>query len=143
MSKKIATRQRCSIKVCILMLVIMSLFCGCGAGSASGKESVAGKTYVYTGEPFSEMDADLFKITFNEDGTFCYYESLLSSYLGYGTWKIKDGILTMTDDAQMSSTIQNSFRIDGEELVFVEEGSSNFIYVKVQDGERFKMIENQ
>lgn len=43
----------------------------------------------------------------------------------------------MTDNGHSGSFIQNFFRIDGEELVFVEDGSSNFIYMKVQDGERF------
>lgn len=105
--------------------------------STAVKEMVAGKTFVYTGETFSKMENDPFKITINEDGTFSYSESWFSSYLGYGTWEIQDGILILKDWEQSSFSIQNSFRIDGEELVFMEEGSSNFIYVKVQDGERF------
>ena len=108
-----------------------------GSDSVAARETVAGKTFIYTGETFSKMENDPFKITINEDGTFSYSESLFSSYLGYGTWEIQDGILVLKDDERIGYSIQNSFRIDGEELVFMEEGSSNFIYVKVQDGERF------
>ena len=124
-------------KAGMLLLVTAVLLCGCAEGSAEDGEQVAGKTYVYTGEPFSDMENDLFKISFNEDGTFSYCESMFSSYLGYGTWEIKDGVLIMSDDEHIGYPLRNFFRIDGEELVFVEEGSSNFIYVKVQDGERF------
>ena len=101
---------------------------------------MAGKVYAYTGETFSEMDGDLFRIAVNEDGTFSYCESMFSSYLGFGTWKVEDGMLILTDNAQTGYSIYNSFRIDGEDLVFVEEGSTNFIYVKVKDGERFAGI---
>lgn len=71
------------------------------------------------------------------DRTFFYCESMFSSYLGYGTWEIKNGVLIMSDDEHIGYPLRNFFRIDGEELVFVEDGSSNFIYVKVQDRERF------
>lgn len=105
--------------------------------SIAAREMVAGKTFIYTGETFSKIENDTFRITINEDGTFLYTESLLSSYLGYGNWEIQDGILVLKDDELIGYAFQNFFRIDGEELVFIEEGSSNFIYVKVKDGERF------
>ncbi|MDE6518498.1 MAG: hypothetical protein K2L18_11750 [Acetatifactor sp.] len=123
----------------VLMLTAAFLLCGCG-DDAAAEESVAGKVYAYTGEPFSDMDGDLFRIAVNEDGTFSYCESMFSSYLGFGTWKIEDGILILTDNAQTGYAIHNSFRVDGEELVFVEEDSTNFIYVKVRDGERFASV---
>ncbi len=31
----------------------------------------------------------------------------------------------------------NHFRHDGDDLVFVEQDSDNFVYVKVKDGEKF------
>ena len=130
-------RRSYLLKGCILLLVSVFFLYGCGDGSAAAKESVAGKTYVYTGDTFTKMENDFFIIAFNEDGTFSYTESLASSYMGVGTWEIRDDLLIMTDNGHSGSFIQNFFRIDGEELVFVEDGSSNFIYMKVQDGERF------
>lgn len=103
-----------------------------------GKSFVfTGKTFVYTGESSTKIDVDVFSISISEDGTFSYSESIISSHLGFGSWEIKDDILVLKDDEQSGRTIENRFRIDGEELVFVEEGSSNFPYVKLQDGERF------
>lgn len=137
--KNNAVRRSRLAKGWVLMLTAAFLLCGCG-GDVAAEESVAGKVYAYTGEPFSDMDGDLFRIAVNEDGTFSYCESMFSSYLGFGTWKIEDGILILTDNAQTGYAIHNSFRVDGEELVFVEEDSTNFIYVKVRDGERFASV---
>lgn len=138
--KSSTAKQNRLAKSGVLMLTAVFLLCGCGGGDAIAKESVAGKIYTYTGENFSEMENDLFRIAVNEDGTFSYCETLFSSYLGFGTWKMEDDMLVLTDDAQTGYSIHNSFRIDGEELVFVEEGSTNFIYVKVKDGERFASV---
>lgn len=96
-----------------------------GDSNAAVKEAVMGKTFVYTGESSTKIDIDVFSISISEDGTFSYCESMLSSHLGFGTWEIKDDILVLRDDERSGRSIQNLFRIDGEELVFVEEGSSS------------------
>lgn len=98
-----------------------------------------GKTYVYEKEGFP----DTFAITLYEDGTFTYYEGMFSSYIGNGTWEQDGGIITLTDDELSAMSLVNRFRIDGEDLVFVAAGSSNFIYVKVKDGERFHYTQGQ
>jgi hypothetical protein len=43
----------------------------------------------------------------------------------------------MTDDGEGGYGLVNHFKFIGENLVFVEQNSSNFVYVKVKDGERF------
>jgi len=108
-----------------------------GCGNSKNERTVAGKTYTYTGESFSDMENDNFVITINEDGTFTYCESMLSSYIGIGEWSVEDGILTLSDDEKMGYPLVNHFLIDGEDIVFVEKDSSNFIYIEVKDGERF------
>ncbi len=92
-----------------------------------------GKTYTYEGEGFGGD----FVIQINEDGSFGYYEGLLSSHLGAGTWTLEDDILVLSDNAEMGHPFVNRFRLEGNDLVFLSEDSSNFIYVKVADGERF------
>ena len=99
--------------------------------------TVAGKTYTYTVEPESGLDFDRFTIRLNTDGTFTYYECVFSSYLGFGNWSVSDDVLTLTDDDEFGYPLKNSFRIDGDDLIFIENGSTNFIYVKVADGEHF------
>lgn len=106
-------------------------------GAQAGMEAVAGRTYVYAGDSFSGLAEDRFTITIHQDGTFTYYESLLSSYLGTGICTVQDGVLTLSDETGDGAERVNRFKIDGDDLVFIEENSSNFIYVQVKDGERF------
>lgn len=39
----------------------------------------------------ADSEHDAFTILIRKDGTFTYIESLLSSYIGYGNWSVKDG----------------------------------------------------
>lgn len=92
-----------------------------------------GKTYTYEKEGIMGK----FTITLYNDGTFSYYEGMASSYLGFGSWTQNGDAITLTDDGHGGLGLINHFEFDKTDLIFVEEGSSNFIYVKVQNGERF------
>lgn len=95
------------------------------------KDTIGGKVYTY------EKSGVLgnFTISLFEDGTFHYTEGMASSYLATGKWTEKGNILTLTDNGGYK--LVNRFRKDGDTLYFIAEGSSNFLYVTVQDGERF------
>lgn len=97
------------------------------------KDTIGGKVYTY------EKSGVLgnFTIAFFEDGTFHYTEGMASSYHSSGKWTEKGNILTLTDDENLGYKLVNRFRKDGDTLYFIAEGSSNFLYVTVQDGERF------
>ena len=96
-------------------------------------DDVAGKTYLYEKEGIMGS----FTITLYEDGTFTYYEGMASSYIGTGTFMLDVDSVIMTDDGHGGYGLVNHFRHDGDDLVFVEQDSDNFIYVKVKDGEKF------
>ena len=98
-------------------------------------ETVAPVTKVYQYE--KEGFGSDFVITLYHDGTFQYYEGGLSSYIGMGTWKQEGDILTMYDERYL----KNLFRVEGNSLVFIEEGSTNFTYIKVEDDQRFYLQE--
>ena len=98
--------------------------------SGDNRDDIAGKTYLYDGEGFGGS----FTITLYEDGTFTYYEGMLSSYIGAGTFMLDGDTVIMTDGGY---GLVNHFRHDGDDLVFVEQDSDNFVYVKVKDGEKF------
>ena len=120
----------------VLSVLMLSILFTAGCAGQGSKTSVAGKRYTYSGEPFSKLeDGYDFTITIDDDGTYTYYESLLSSYLGHGEWSVADNVVKLADDTGVEIT--NYFLIDGDDLVFIEEDSTNFIYVKVEDGERF------
>ena len=94
-------------------------------------ESLFG-TYIYEGKG---AGGD-FCITIHSDGTFYYYEGGLSSYIGIGDWTI-DGDMLCIDDSSVYRDHIHYFKVSENQLTFVAEGSNNFIYVRVSDGERF------
>ena len=124
--------KKCFWRVYAAAFAMALLFTGCsGAEQDSG---IAGKTYIYEKEG---IGGD-FAIGIFEDGTFSYYEGMLSSYIGFGSWTLDGDTLLLTEREQLEGQQRvNYFKIDGNDLVFLAENSSNFVYVKVADGERF------
>ena len=98
---------------------------------SEGTVSDVSGTYRYEGEGFW----DPFRIRIMEDGTYTFYEGMLSSYIGQGTWTMEGARLRLDEKGGMDISI--TFLRTGNSLVFLEEESDNFLYVKVRDGERF------
>lgn len=93
----------------------------------------ADKIYVYE----KLVNDSAFTLEINKDGTFTYRESANSSYIPDGTWTYEDGILTLNDNLSEELNFVNHFRVEGSNLVFVAEGSTNFPSVTVEDGDLF------
>lgn len=114
----------------LVFLAALLLLAGCSRQIRP--EDIAGRTYRYekdgVGGPFT--------IRLEEDGTFTYYEGSLSSYIGVGTWTLEGDTLCVTDEGAEKSW-KNYFRAEKDALTFREEGSENFIYLKVAGGEKF------
>ena len=77
-----------------------------------------------------------FTLTLQEDGMFSYYEGLLSSYIGYGSWDYSENKLTLKDTGYGEEWDIFFTIIDGC-LVYDKESSHTFIYVDLNDGTRF------
>ncbi len=118
----------------MLMSVFLLSLTACGSIK---KEDLFEKTFQYEKEGFGGD----FCIALHEDGTASYYEGLLSSHLGMGNWTLEGDILTITEPPVYDFQILNRFRVEKGVLIFVEEGSTNFLYLKIADGERFFQIE--
>lgn len=101
-------------------------------------ERIAGKYYVYENESFGG-NGDQFVIFIKSDGTYSYNESVLSSYIGSGSWTVENGILILTEDEDLGREpgFANYFNAEGNDLVFLAAKSSNFLYIDVADGDRF------
>ena len=91
--------------------------------------------YVYEKEGFGGE----FFIRLHSNGTFAYSTGPLSSYYGTGTWSIQDGILTISDDAALGHPCVNRFRITEEALIWQEQSSSGFLYLTLEDGDKFML----
>ena len=77
-----------------------------------------------------------FYISLFEDGTFQYYEGMLSSYIGMGTWERDGDIITLTEN-DIGYGFVFKFKVSYGDLLFIKEGSDKFIYTNVEDGDRF------
>ena len=112
-----------------------------GSGSAyydeyfTSVENIVDKTYVYEYEGFGGS----FTINIYNDGTFMYYVGMLSSYIGHGNWEYTNGILTLTDGQDQTQFI-NKFYVKDNCLIYIAEGSTNFMYLKVNDGAKFYVL---
>ncbi|RVU98605.1 hypothetical protein EII22_02015 [Coriobacteriales bacterium OH1046] len=119
----------------LLVLGTVFLAASCSTNDAAMGNGLGGNTFVWENGGFGGD----FTIKLNEDGTYEYSVGFLSSYIGLGTWEVESGILTLTE----TSGYENVFRFsvgDGE-LVFISEGSSQFMHVAVEDGDRFMLEE--
>ena len=110
------------------------LLAGCSHPVREG--DVAGKSYLYEKEGVGGS----FSIQINADGTFDYYEGNLSNYIGVGEWELDGDTLLLADNEEVGYPLVNYFKVKGDELIFLPENSSNFIYVKVAEGERFSAV---
>lgn len=66
-----------------------------------------------------------------ENEMFQYYETPISSYIGFGRFRLEGDILTIEDNRV------NRFRLEDDKLVWLAEGSDNFTFVKLTDGAAF------
>ena len=100
------------------------------APAAEPVPDLSGKVFVYEKEGFGGK----FTISLQDDGTFSYYEGLLSSHLGWGTWTVEDDTLTLREDT-FSRVFH--FRIEDDSLYYIKKSSSPFTYVQLGDSARF------
>ena len=117
----------------ILMPAIIAagFLAACGNSDEAVRKMAAGRTFVRDKGGFGGD----FTITLMEDGTYQYYEGFLSSYIGVGTWDVDNGAVILTENGGYAQTIR--FLVEKEDLVYQAEGSDAFLYVKVEDGDRF------
>ena len=125
----------------ILALTIAFGVMGCSNPKEITKDDIVDKVYVYEKDGFGSD----FTIEIKADGTFNYYEGLLSSHTGMGEWSYSDGMLTLFEKTsrlneayELEEVINSySFSVEKDTLIFVDKGVGNFRYVKVKDGEKF------
>ncbi|MBQ4381741.1 MAG: hypothetical protein II794_03270 [Oscillospiraceae bacterium] len=123
-------------KTIILLLVIcgaLSLW-ACGEKDEATARRLAGTTYVWE-KPGA---GGYFTITLQEDGRFSYYAGFLSSHMGFGSWTVEDGILTLDEGRWVFR-----FRVGRDAITYIAQGSDQFMYVTVEDGDRFFPIPAQ
>ena len=110
--------------------MIVTMTC-CAKKDAAAEADIAGKTYVWE----KEGAGGDFTITLNKDSTYEYCEGYYSSYIGMGNWKLENSILTMTENSGYDFVFR--FSVEDGNLRYIADGSDQFLYVQVADGDRF------
>lgn len=139
---RIAQAPRRWLWAAVAVVLATALACLCAFGSVEEPEDelvwpygVSEMTYVRDAGGFGGD----FTITLRQDGGFEYYEGLLSSYIGSGTWTREDGVICLADEVLKDSAgiRRHYFTLEDGDLIFRAEGSAAFMYLDVEDGERF------
>ena len=153
------------------VLIVLTAFAlgGCGEDKEAENAELKYGTYVRQNDDFGT-----FSITINKDGTFSYYETAISSYIGMGNYTVDDGVLTLKDEQSVmvlgtdrfpyfyriygdeliengedvqsyeqlhtvsgTATLTFRFKIAKDKLIYIADGSDNFMYEKLSDGAEF------
>ena len=118
---------------CIFCLCLSLFACKEGEGGEITSKTVVGN-YIWEKEGFGGP----FNIYLKKDGTCNYYVGYLSSYFGTGTWSLEAGIVTIVETKESSGFDHVfHFRAEKDALVFIGEGSDQFMYTVVNDGDKF------
>ena len=98
--------------------------------SASTDNSViAGKIFAYE----KEGAGGYCTLSFNENGRFLYSPGKLSSYMSGGDWKIDGDTVSLIGMADKTIYL----KITDDTLVYIAEGSDEFPYMDIKNGEKF------
>ncbi len=92
-------------------------------------------TYRYEGAGFGGD----FILTLSPDGTYTFYEGVLSSYIGGGEWNQSGALIYLSEENGLS--LYNTFIPIRGALVFAAEDSDGFPHVTVPDGGRFILLD--
>lgn len=135
MDKKMKLKMRMPKIKAIALLCLLSAFF---LSACQKNKEVGLKPGVYAlQDNESEFPGD-FTITLHSDGTFQYYETPISSYIGMGHYSIEDDMVTFKEDVDGCSGDVNYYRIVDGELLFKSKDSSNYRYVPLEDGAAFE-----
>ena len=144
-------------KLCSLILlvtVICFMFASCDNG-AYGQQETSEEAVVdvqdvygtYARQNIESTLQDYFTITINPDGTYTYYATMLSSYIGMGNYTFEDNVITLIDEKipTLSGSLTCTFKFeyrDGK-LIYLATESDAFMYINPPDGAEFERVNIQ
>ena len=132
-----------NIHIIVLVLVMMMVMLSFVACTKSDENPPKEPSQTIYGQYITDnADGSRFNIVLREDGTFMYLETWLSSFIGEGNYAVEGNIVTLVveniPNIHGSRTQTNKFKYEDGKLFFIEDGSDNFMYIKLQDGAEFR-----
>ena len=127
--------------LCLILLPLLVSCKGNDAPSEPSEEELALTNKAFIHDRTMSVDKKLFVISLKEENTFVYAEGY-SSYIGTGTWSLKDGVLTLKEDKSTSKGLTFVFTVTDTALIYREDGSDPFPSGKVKDGDTFTVLQD-
>ena len=124
---------------CVLLALFLSLSLLAGCGRK--KEEPVGRVVYQFGENSDIVSQAIFSLN-DKDGTFSFNFNPLSSFMGFGSYRIKEGVLTLTCDKKACGYAYTYvFRADGDNWIFDAAASSDELWMgKFGDGDVFRPV---
>ncbi|MDD7516398.1 hypothetical protein [Ruminococcus flavefaciens] len=107
----------------------MSKLLDISSTTSTDNSVIAGKIFAYE----KEGAGGYCTLSFNENGRFLYSPGKLSSYMSGGDWKIDGDTVSLIGMADKTIYL----KITDDTLVYIAEGSDEFPYMDIKDGEKF------
>lgn len=118
-------------KACIFLLTVFLFLGGCSKANTASSD-IKPKSYVYN----NSQEAVKPCIVLEEDNTFTFTFSVLSSYIAVGNYEVKDGRLILETSDRKYKYV---FKADNGKLILEVEKSSEFpSYANIPDGAVFE-----
>lgn len=101
--------------------------------SSGQKNDDVGTNYFYG---YYNANNSRYIISLLDDGTYYCWNMLYSSPSERGTWILDEDTVCLTGNEKDESSSLNYFKVDGSNLVFIEENSTGFSFMDIVDGAR-------
>ena len=126
--------------VCMMaVILIITAFVSCKVEKSVQPEDIYGS--------YSRKNSngyDYFTLTLNEDGTYSYFETMISSHIGWGEYTIDGEKVTLVDTqipgVYGSHTYVFTFKYEDGKLIYIAEESDHFMYINLPDGAEFERV---
>lgn len=122
-------KKKITWAMCMTLVFLMT---ACGK-----KDGASLKSGIYTLQNVERDVPGDFTITIYDDGTFQYYETLISSYIGMGHYSIEKDVVTLKEDEAGCTGEINYYQIADGKLLFISDDSANYHFVPLEDGASF------
>ncbi len=126
--------------ICMMtVILIITAFVSCEKKDGTQPNDICG-TYVRK----NSNEYDSFTITLNEEGTYSYFETMISSHIGFGEYTVDGEKVTLVDSqipgAYGSHTYTFTFKYEDDKLVYLADESDHFMYINLPDGAEFERV---
>lgn len=136
--KGVLNYKKPALLIVCASVIVFAIIAVCFLTNPKEKGSVITFGTYEKNELDSDKDSMLYQsvLTINEDGTFAYSPSVISSYMGTGTWN-REGELITFNDVGMGDNRKEVFRLVDGNLYYMADQSASDSMWELEDGAEY------